>query len=78
MNEPLTSGKASDLEDLPNLNFEDKFMLLNYFKSLPSHEKSIVTEITNLGNEVNLAGRKQLELLEKVDKLTKKYVSVFR
>ena len=53
-------------------------MLLNYFKSLPSHEKSIVTEITNLGNEVNLAGRKQLELLEKVDKLTKKYVSVFR
>ena len=73
-----SSSDEVDDEDLKNLGFEERFMLLNYFRSLPAQEKSIVTQITNLSNDVNMASRKQIEYLEKVDKLSKKYISTFR
>jgi len=72
------SSSSDDALALPGLAIETKFLIVNYLKTLPTAQRRLVRQITKLESDITSAIRKQQEILEKLDRLTKKYVSVFR
>lgn len=74
----VVSGSSSSDDALPGLAIETKFLIVNYLKTLPTAQRRLVRQITKLESDITSAIRKQQEILEKLDRLTKKYVSVFR
>lgn len=52
--------------------------MTEYYKKLPSHERSLAKSIVRLDNEIRvLSGRIQTEH-QKIDKMRDKYIAVFR